>query len=158
MSTVNQCPLWFGAAMALVLVSFPTAAPAQVDTATLTVHAIAGDDLPLSGVAVIAVNTETGLRRTATTDARGAAQLVALPPGSYRVEAVREGFETGLDPGCVLRLGQNAHLGFTMRPMVSDAVRVSGEIPLVDVFKLDSSTNIVPEQVRSLPVPDRVWH
>ncbi|HWS70605.1 MAG TPA: TonB-dependent receptor, partial [Thermoanaerobaculia bacterium] len=28
-------------------------------------------------------------------------------------------------------------------------------VPLVDVYKTDSSTNIIPEQIQSLPVPDR---
>ena len=67
-------------------------AVAQVDTATHTVRTTTGDDLELSGVEVVAVKSETGLRRTATTDARGTARLLGLPPGSYRVEARIEGF------------------------------------------------------------------
>ena len=38
---------------------------------------------------------------------------------------------------------------------VTESVTVVGESPLVDVFKTDSSTNIVPEQIEALPVPNR---
>src|SRR5206468_9232930 len=38
---------------------------------------------------------------------------------------------------------------------VEQNVTVVGQTPRVDVFKTDSSTNIVPEQIESLPAPDR---
>ncbi len=141
------------AAGAALLVS--ALAAAQVDTATLTVRTTAGSDLPLSGVAVVAVNVETGLQRTATTDARGTARLLALAPGSYRVEARLDGFEPGVDPGCALRIGQGIDLTFTMRPLVAEAIEVSGEAVLVEVERRDAAANVVPEQIRQLPVIDR---
>jgi hypothetical protein len=38
---------------------------------------------------------------------------------------------------------------------VTESITVSTTVPLVDVYKTDTSTNIVPEQIESLPVPDR---
>ena len=38
---------------------------------------------------------------------------------------------------------------------MAETITVSTTVPLVDVYKTDSSTNIVPEQIESLPVPDR---
>jgi hypothetical protein len=38
---------------------------------------------------------------------------------------------------------------------VTETVNVTAEAPLVDVYKTDSSTNIVPEQIESLPVANR---
>src|SRR4029079_11721671 len=38
---------------------------------------------------------------------------------------------------------------------LEETVNVVGEATLVDVFKTDSSTNIVPEQIEALPVQDR---
>ncbi len=130
-------------------------AAAQVDTATLTVRTTVGNDLPLSGVAVVAVNVETGLQRMATTDARGTARLLALPPGSYRVEARLDGFETRVEPACVLRLGDTTVIGFTLRPLLAETLKVSGEAVLVEVERRDAAANVVPEQIRQLPVIDR---
>ena len=104
---------------------------------------------------MVAVNVETGLQRTATTDARGTARLLALAPGSYRVEARLDGFEPGVDPGCALRIGQGIDLTFTMRPLVEETIEVSGEAPLVDVQRSDAAANVIPEQIQQLPVIDR---
>ena len=38
---------------------------------------------------------------------------------------------------------------------VGETVNVVAEAPMVDVFKTDSSTNIVPEQIQELPTPNR---
>ena len=43
----------------------------------------------------------------------------------------------------------------TLSPAVTETIDVSTTVPLVDVYKTDTSTNIVPEQIESLPVPDR---
>src|SRR4029079_2018114 len=54
-----------------------------------------------------------------------------------------------------LRVGQAARVKATLSPAVTESITVSTTVPLVDVYKTDSSTNIVPEQIQSLPVPDR---
>ncbi len=38
---------------------------------------------------------------------------------------------------------------------MSETITVTGEAPVVDVLKNDSSTNITPEQIEDLPVPSR---
>jgi hypothetical protein len=128
---------------------------AQVSTATLVVETAVGEDLPLPGVTVVATNRDTGLDRRGVTDAAGRAFLLALPPGSYEVTAELAGFESATAPESVLRVGQTAHLRLTMRPLVTETLEVRGEAPLVDVNRTDSSTNIVPEQIRDMPIPDR---
>ena len=45
--------------------------------------------------------------------------------------------------------------GTVQRPSNPDPTVTAEANPLVDVYKTDSSTNIVPEQIESLPVPDR---
>ena len=82
---------------------------------------------------------------------------VFFPPGAYRVEASLEGFEPSTREGIVLRTGSTARVTLTLRPQVSAEIDVTDEVPLVDLFRSDSSTNIVPEQMASLPVPDRAF-
>ncbi len=56
----------------------------------------------------------------------------------------------------MLRVGQSARVEATLKvAQIAETVTVSGEAPLVDLFRSDSSTNIVPEQIQDLPVADR---
>ncbi|HQN97652.1 MAG TPA: TonB-dependent receptor, partial [Thermoanaerobaculales bacterium] len=128
---------------------------AQVDTADLVVAAVADEDVPLAGVVVTVRSTETGLQRTAVTDSLGESMIVSLAPGGWWVSAVRDGFRAPDPRIAVLRVGQRARVELVLRPTVSDTIAVSGELPVVDLYKQDVSTNILPEQITTLPVPDR---
>ena len=102
-------------------------------------------------------NTATGLERTLPTDAAGLARFAALPPGTYAVRLELDGFAPVAEENLALRVGQTLRVNAVMQQAKTktEAVTVTGEVPLVDVVKTDSSTNIVPEQIQSLPVPDR---
>jgi carboxypeptidase family protein len=128
---------------------------AQVSTASVEVQASGTDGAPLPGVTVTLQNTETGLTRTEVTGEQGIATLPALPPGTYKAELELQGFSPVSQDGVVLRVGQTAKVRATLSPAVTETITVSTTVPLVDVYKTDTSTNIVPEQIESLPVPDR---
>jgi hypothetical protein len=128
---------------------------AQVSTATLTVATEVGDGTPLSGVAVVATNRDTGFERRAMTDELGRALLQGMAPGAYEVTAELQGFEAAMAPDCVLRVGQTVNLRLTLRPRVEETVEVAGAAPLVDVERHEAATNVVPEQIQQLPVIDR---
>ena len=129
---------------------------AQVSTASLSVRVVESDE-PLPGVTVEVINPETGLQRTGITDESGIVQLQALPPGTYEIAAQLEGMITPESEVFQLMVGQRAQLTVTLRPQVTDAIEVTGDAPLVDVYKMDSSTNIIPEQIQILPVRDRQY-
>ena len=128
---------------------------AQVSTASVEVQVAGTDGTPLPGVTVTLRNTETGLTRVEVTGAEGTATLPALPPGTYRADIELQGFSPVTQEGVALRVGQTARVRATLSPAVTESINVSTTVPLVDVYKTDTSTNIVPEQIESLPVPDR---
>ncbi len=129
---------------------------AQVADATIEVVALDTSGAVLPGVTVTVARPDTGFTQSVVTDAAGLARAIALPPGTYTVRIELSGFATTNEERVTLRVGQTARLNVTMRvASVAETVTVTGEAPLVDVFKTDSSTNIVPEQIDSLPVPDR---
>jgi hypothetical protein len=132
-----------------------TPAEAQTGSASLLVHVLAEADEPLPGVTVEVVNSETGLRRRASTDLTGGVVMIALPPGLYEVIAGLEGMDAPAAQAVSLHVGQRARLTLELRPQVTDAVTVTGEVPLVDIYRTDSSTSILPQQIESLPVADR---
>jgi hypothetical protein len=137
------------------IATIPAAATAQVGTAELVFVAFADDGVPLAGVAVTARSADTRLERTAVTDSLGESTIPSLAPGGWWVSAALDGFQAPVPQTVVLRVGQRGRVELLMRPTVSDAIAVSGELPVVDLFKDDVSTNILPEQITTLPVPDR---
>ena len=86
-----------------------TPAEAQTGSASLLVHVLAEADEPLPGVTVEVVNSETGLRRRASTDLTGGVVMIALPPGLYEVIAgLDDGDQVVLLPSTSLLMSQQA--------------------------------------------------
>ncbi len=139
----------------VVAVVLPAAVMAQVDSAMLVLRAVDADDTPLAGVAVVLRSERTGAERTAITDEGGRATIPALPPGAWQLSASRGGSQTITDQPLELLVGQTVHLRLVLQTVASGSVTVSGELPMVDLYRADVSTNIVPEQIENLPIPDR---
>ena len=145
----------FTAAVALALLPVAPVA-AQVSTAAIEVSVIDADGLVLPGVTVEVTNSATGLTRRVVTEADGLATVPALPPGTYTVRFELPGFAQLQQENVPLRIGQTARLIAQMQlAATSEEITVTATAPVVDVMKMDSSTNIVPEQIQALPVPDR---
>jgi hypothetical protein len=147
----------FLSGLALFCAVWPAArASAQVADAAIEIVAIDESGAALPGVTVTVSRPETGFQQATATDAVGFARAVALPPGAYEIKLELSGFGTVVEKGLVLRVGQTARVAVTLKvARVAETVNVVAQMPLVDVYKTDSSTNIVPEQIESLPVADR---
>lgn len=143
---------------ALLLPVVPWAAPAVAQTADATVEIDVVDEtgVALPGVSVELKRAETGFARTSVTSAKGAARFPAVPPAErYTAKVSLQGFEA-VEQAVTLRIGQTARIRIVLRAKaIAEAVTVIGEAPLVDVYKIDSSTNIIPEQIKALPVANR---
>src|ERR1051325_11967543 len=61
----------------------------------------------LPGVTVVAIQTDTGFRREAVTDDKGAYALLNLPIGPYRLEATLAGFRNYVQTGITLQVNAN---------------------------------------------------
>ncbi len=140
-------------AVALALGALPAAA--QVATGTIEVTVQDSNGGPLPGVSVMAVSRDKGLKRSAVTDSGGMATITGLPVGAYDLSLALEGFAPVRQENVVLRVGQTARLNVQMQLKAAGEITVTAEAPLVDVYHSDTSTNIVPEQIEQLPVPDR---
>lgn len=87
------------------------------------------------GVSVSALNTQTGITQTATTDARGFYAFPSLPVGHYQIDARQKGFkdyrQTGLviDVNTELRVDASLQVGNTTQEVTvsSTAVHVETE-------------------------------
>jgi hypothetical protein len=91
------------------------AATAQVGSTaqiTGTVRDASGAVLP--GVDVAAIQTDTGFRRAAVTEANGLFVLSNLPIGPYRLEAMLSGFRSFQQTGIVLQVNANPEINITL--------------------------------------------
>ena len=142
----------------LVLIGAARPAPLEAQVADAVVEIVAVDEsgAALPGVTVTVSRPDTGFLQTIVTDPVGFARAVALPPGTYDITLELSGFASVVEKGLAVRVGQTARIAVTLKvARVAETVNVVAQAPLVDVFKTDSSTNIVPEQIASLPVADR---
>ncbi len=147
------------AAVAAVLVAALGAPAARAQVADAVIEVAVADETgqPTPGATVTVTRPDTGFSQAAATATNGTARFAALVPGTYTVKFELSGFATVVREGVTLRVGQTAMLEATLKvATIAETVTVTAEAnPLVDVYKTDSSTNIVPEQIESLPVPDR---
>lgn len=139
---------------AVLLLAGPAAA--QIDTGTIDVKVADADGAALPGVTVTARDRDSGAERVAVTNARGLAFLRALDPGIYDVSATLDGFSPSTKADVPLRVGQSVDLRFTLQlAEVSEEITVQSAAPVIDVYRVETSTNIVPEQIEELPVANR---
>ena len=142
-------------ALCLLILGIAIPAFAQVDKASLEAVVTDQSKAPLPGVTVTLSRPETGFEKVVVTDASGVAVLNSLAPGTYAINFALEGFAPVKAQKIVLLVGQKANVGAVMQQAASETITVSATAPVVDVHKTDTSTNIVPEQIESLPVADR---
>ena len=134
----------------------PAPLTAQVADAVLEIIALDQTQQVLPGVTITVTRPDTGYTQTTVSDGTGLARVPALPPGTYNIRLELSGFAPLERRDVTLRVGQTVRLNATMLVAnVGEQVTVTATVPLVDVFKTDSSTNIVPEQIETLPVQDR---
>ncbi|MCM2317455.1 MAG: TonB-dependent receptor, partial [Thermoanaerobaculia bacterium] len=139
----------------LIFALIPIAATAQVDKGVIEVTVVDESSAVIPGVTVTLRDPATGATAVNVTGANGLARVAGLAPGTWTMTAELEGFAPVEQKGIVLRVGQTNKVGVTLRPQASEAITVEAFVQVVDVFKSDTSSNIVPEQIESLPVADR---
>jgi hypothetical protein len=104
---------------------------------------------------VTATNVETGLSRSATTDASGEYRIASLPVGRYKIE-VKAGTFREQSRSIVLSIGESATLDFSLVPgQVEQQLTVTAEAALVEPTRTSTDTVIEQAQIQNLPVNGR---
>ncbi|MGE5233366.1 MAG: TonB-dependent receptor [Acidobacteriota bacterium] len=147
-------------ALALVLacgLAVPVLAQTDVTTSRISGTVTDESKTPLPGVTVEAKNKDTGLTATVVTDSSGAYRLLNLPTGTYALQASLEGFATGAADNVRLVLGSVPTVNFTLpQAKVQETITVTAEQrPIIEVTNTTSSTTILTEQVKQLPIGGR---
>ncbi len=107
-------------------------------------------------VAVTAVETAKGFRRTALTDDAGQYQLTGLVPGIYDVSAELHGFQTEVRKAVSVTVGGTVNVDFLLKvSQMATQVEVTGEAPMVDTERSKQSDTIEESYIRNLPIDRR---
>jgi len=134
----------------------PAALLAQMNTAELTGVVLDQSGGVVRHVNLTLVNPATCGTRSTQTDAQGGYRFVRMPPGSYDLTAVLDGFRTEKVKGITLTVGQQAtfHITLAVDSVASEAVVTAGAA-LVDLQSAALSDAIDPRAVRELPLNGR---
>ena len=104
-------------------------------------------DLPLT-----ITNVETGVKWTATTSSAGYYR-VAVPPGTYRLEAQKQGFKTQVADQILVPVAQVVTVDLTLRVgNQTETVQVTSQTPLLTPSTAEVSSAVNPQEFETLPI------
>ena len=121
---------------------------------TGTVIDSAGSVVPKATVEV--VDAQTGLRRTAMTNATGQFRVAGLSPATYEVSAQMAGFATEIRKSVTVAVGQTVVSDFKLKPSkVATVIEVTDQPPVVETERGSQADRIVQQYIVDLPVDRR---
>ena len=110
----------------------------------------------VSSVKVTAVQTETGLARTATTDSQGVYDFVELPIGHYRLEVEAKGFKKYVQEGISLDVNHIATVVVRLAVGIpTQEVRVQADASLVETTVTSLGKTVGEREILDLPLNGR---
>ncbi|HKV92746.1 MAG TPA: carboxypeptidase regulatory-like domain-containing protein [Candidatus Angelobacter sp.] len=128
---------------------------AQTITASLQGRVTDKSGAVLTSATVTAVNTETGLARSAKTSDTGEYEIPQLQVGQYKITVQAPSFQPQ-SRTAQLVIGQAASLDFSLTPgPVNEEVTVTTEAPLVETTRTSVDSVIGERQIQNLPVNGR---
>jgi hypothetical protein len=145
--------LFVGVGLCLIVTG--TQAWAQA-TAQINGVVVDGSGLAVPGATVVAIQTDTGFRREAVSDEKGSYALLNLPLGSYRLEAMLQGFRTYAQTGIVLTVNSNPVIRIVLEVgAVEETVTVEGAAPLVETRSPAVGQLMTSAAIEALPLEAR---
>jgi len=134
----------------------PFAIQAQTQTASLSGIVTDSTGAVVPGAAVTIRNVDTGVARTAESNAAGYYVFTNLIPGRYRVSVVKEGFQAANTEVVTLDVGDAADLPIQLKVGdISQSVWVGAEAAELEVTKGQMGTVVTEEKIHELPLNGR---
>jgi hypothetical protein len=146
-------------AVLALLLGFASSAVAQsAGTATITGTVTDPQGSSVPEATVVVRNMNTGIERTLATNEAGIYVAPFLQPGRYLVRISKEGFATLEHKDLHLQVGQTLSIDFSMPLKTAEAtVTVTGEAPLLETEKTETSQVVSQTLVQNLPINGRRW-
>jgi outer membrane receptor protein involved in Fe transport len=139
-----------------VCLALPRNSFGQSTTATILGAVKDQSGAVVASATVTAKSLETGLTRAATTDQEGRYRIGELAPGSYEVQAERQGFSTQVHNNITLFIGREAALDFSLAVgNVNERVVVTSQAALVETTSPTLSGLVNNRTIQELPLNGR---
>jgi hypothetical protein len=143
----------FAAAAVVAIFATPPLASAQVLYGSITGNITDVTEGALPGTTVVAVNTGTGVSRTAIADERGTFTFSDLVPGTYDVTFELSGFKRLAQRGVRVETNTVRRVDATLDvTAVSESVEVVASAVVLQTDRADMITTQTAQQVTNLPL------
>src|SRR4029077_20484069 len=122
--------------------------------ANAQIHGVISDPTGaiIGGVQIKATQTETRQVRTTVSTGDGSYVLPNLPVGPYNLEVIAQAFNTYLQSGIILQVGNNVQINVALQVgAVTQEMRVSANAAMVETQ--DTSISEVVDQRRIIDLP-----
>jgi hypothetical protein len=141
--------------VALLILTVVPRSSAQITSATISGTVKDQTQAVLPGVDVVVKNVDTGLSRSAVTDANGYFTIPGLPPGTYETRATLTGFGTAVER-VTLVVAQEAGLNLSLKVSgTEESITVVGTAALVDTRSAAMSAVVTEKTISELPLNGR---
>src|SRR6267378_1983121 len=139
-----------------LLLSYGFVLYAQTTNASLTGRITDPSKALIVGARIAAIDSGTNLRYESTSNGSGEYCLANLPPGRYRIEIEKPGFNKLVKPDVLLHVQDALEINFKLKVgSASEAVTVEGGAPLVNTESATVSTVVDRTLVENLPLNGR---
>ncbi len=148
--------LFLVAAVLAVEISIATSVFAQVESGTINGTVVDSSGAVLPGARVTITNAATNQARTTVTNTSGQYSVPFLAPGTYKVEASKDGFANVVRSGLALQVDQTLGINLTLKPgSVQETVEVTGQEPPLQTETATLGNVVDSQQVQTLPLNGR---
>jgi hypothetical protein len=112
--------------------------------------------LALPGVELTLRNVESGLTRSSVSEGNGTYRFLGVPPGTYDLKAVLDGFGVSELKGQTITVGLEVKHDFVMKiQSLQETLTVTAQVPVIEATKSEVSGVVTQQQIESVPVPTR---
>src|SRR5215472_2510728 len=110
----------------------------------------------LPNATVTATDAERGIKRTSNSDNNGHYEIPGLLPAVYNVSVEHARFQTSIQKGVVINVGQTTTLDFHMKVSgATESVEVTTEPPVVETERGHQADTITTQFIQDLPINRR---
>jgi hypothetical protein len=136
--------------------AFAGTAFAQVESGTVNGVVLDNSGAVISGARVTVTNKATSQTRKTVTNTSGEYSVPFLAPGTYDVEASKDGFATFVQRGLTLQVDQTLAINFTLKPgSLQETIEVTAEAPPLQTETATLGNVVNGQQVQTLPLNGR---
>ena len=139
--------------LTVVVLAVPFGASAQTERGTITGIVMDSSKAAVPGVSIRVVNTATNVATNVVSSESGSYSAANLTPGTYRIEATLQGFQTSNVEGIVLNAGTTARVDVTLNlGSVTESVNVVAESQTVSTEDAKVATTVSNRLIDELPL------